>query len=428
MLLDNAKGIEARTRKLFEVCRLRRIPVVTFVNKCDREGMDPLSLLSSIEQELGIATVPLDWPMRSSRAFVGVYDREQGAAHLFSGGRHGAEIAAEEVLPGDDPRVEEALGERAASDLRGALELLDAAGDAFDRGRFLAGEQTPVFFGSAQTNFGVGPFLERFVALAPGPSDRSTRDGAVRAATDPGFSGFVFKIQANMDASHRDRLAFLRICSGRFTRGMHVRAPRAEKPVRIAAAYQVLGRDRINVEEAYAGDVLGVVDTQRLFRIGDTLSEAPVTPFLDVPRFAPEVFATIRPAEPMRRRHMLAGLQQLAEEGAVQLFQRRDSGPIDPIVATVGQLQLDVLKHRLESEYGTLVRVDPLGVAHARWVLGADDEIRRVGGMHVEDLDGRPVVLLQDDWALGWAQRQHPSIQFLATSPDAEVATAAAPR
>jgi peptide chain release factor 3 len=419
MLLDNAKGIEARTRKLFDVCRLRRIPVVTFVNKCDREGMDPLSLLSSIEAELGIATVPLDWPMRSARGFVGVYDRERGEAHLFSGGRHGAEIADEVVVPGDAPAVAEALGDRATSELRASLELLDAAGDAFDRDRFLRGEQTPVFFGSAHTNFGVGPFLRRFVALAPGPSPRATRSGALRAADDPAFSGFVFKIQANMDPSHRDRLAFLRICSGRFTRGMAVRAPGSDKPVKLGTAFQVLGRDRVAVEEAYAGDVLGLVDTQRLYRIGDTLGEAGGEPFADVPRFAPEVFATIRPAQPMRRRHMLDGLKQLAEEGAVQIFQRRDSGPIDPVVATVGALQLDVLKHRLESEYGTAVHVDPVGYQHARWLVGAGPEhFRKIGGMHVEDVDGRPVVLLQDDWALGWAERQHPEVRFLSTSPD----------
>jgi peptide chain release factor 3 len=208
---------------------------------------------------------------------------------------------------------------------------------------------------------------------------------------------------------------------------MTIRAPRAEKPVRIAAAYQVLGRDRVAVEEAFAGDVIGIVDTQRLFRIGDTLSERPVEPFADVPRFAPEVFATIRPAEPMRRRHMLDGLAQLAEEGAVQIFSRRDSGPIDPVVAAVGALQLDVLKHRLESEYGTAVRVEPIGVSHARWMVGPEKDLRRVNGMQVEDGEGRPVVLFQDDWALGWAERQHPEVKFLSASPD-DVAVGAAAR
>jgi peptide chain release factor 3 len=417
MLLDNAKGIEARTRKLFDVCRLRRIPVVTFVNKCDREGMDPLTLLSSVEQELRIGTVAMNWPMRTARAFAGVYDRERNEAHLFSGGQHGTAIADETTLPGDDPGLAELLGERQLSDLRGALELLDAAGDAFDPERFLAGDQTPVFFGSAATNFGVRPFLRRFVDLAPRPSDRSTRSGATRPAVAAGFSGFVFKIQANMDPSHRDRLAFVRICSGRFARGMSVRVSGAERPVRLGAAFQVLGRDRIAVEEAFAGDVLGLVDTNRIYRIGDTLSETEAEPFAPVPRFAPEVFATVRPAEPIRRRQMVDGLRQLAEEGAVQLFQRRDQGPIDPIVAAVGALQLDVLKHRLEHEYGTEVRVEPIGFSHARWVVGPEDQLRRVGGMHVEDDEGRPVVLLQDDWALGWAERQHPDVRFLATSP-----------
>jgi peptide chain release factor 3 len=387
--------------------------------------MDPLVLLSSIEQELGIATVALNWPMRSSRAFAGVFDRERSEAHLFSGGRHGTEIAAESVIPGDDPAVEEALGEREARDLRGTLELLDEAGDPFDRERFLRGEQTPVFFGSASTNFGVGPFLRKFVDLAPGPSDRATRSGALRPATEPAFSGFVFKIQANMDPSHRDRLAFVRVCTGRFTRGMLVRGSRAEKPVRIAAAYQVMGRDRVIVEEAFAGDVLGVVDTQRLYRIGDTISEAEMEPFAAVPRFAPEVFASIRPEQPMRRRHMLDGLKQLAEEGAVQVFYRRDQA-IEPIVATVGALQLDVLKHRLESEYATPVRIDNIPYQHARWLVAANpDLVREVPGMHVLDEDGHELVLLQDDWKLGWAERQHPDVQFRTTSPADDTAAAA---
>jgi peptide chain release factor 3 len=282
-----------------------------------------------------------------------------------------------------------------------------------------------VFFGSASTNFGVGPFLRKFVELAPGPSDRRTRSGAVRPAVEPAFSGFVFKIQANMDPSHRDRLAFVRICSGRFTRGMLVRGSRAERPVRIAAAFQVMGRDRILVEEAFAGDVLGVVDTQRLYRIGDTISEAEVEPFASVPRFAPEVFATIRPVQPMRRRHMLEGLKQLAEEGAVQVFDRRDQ-MIEPIVATVGALQLDVLKHRLENEYATAVRIENLPYQHARWLVAANpDLIREVPGMHVIDEDGHSVVLLQDDWKLGWAERQHPDVEFRTTSPDDESALAA---
>jgi peptide chain release factor 3 len=426
MLLDNAKGIEVRTRKLFEVCRLRRIPVVTFVNKCDREGMDPLELLSQIEQELGIAPVALNWPMRSARAFAGVFDRARSEAHLFSGGHHGTEIAEESVIAGDDPDLEATLGERATHDLRATLELLDAAGDSFDRARFLRGEQTPVFFGSASTNFGVGPFLRAFVELAPGPSDRPTRSGALRPAVEPAFSGFVFKIQANMDPAHRDRLAFVRVCTGRFTRGMVVRGSRGDRPARIGAAYQVMGRDRILVEEAFAGDVLGVVDTQRLYRIGDTLSEAAVEPFAAVPRFAPEVFASVRPEQPMRRRQMLDGLMQLAEEGAVQVFQRRDSS-IEPIVATVGALQLDVLKHRLESEYGTAVRVDSVPYQHARWLVAARPElVREVPGLHVVVDVGHAVVLLQDDWKLGWAERQHPDVEFRTTSPaDAEAAAAA---
>ena len=419
MLIDNAKGVEPQTKKLFHVTRLRKTPVVTFINKCDREGKDPLELLSEVEQVLGIATVPLDWPIGSGRDFIGVYDRLDDKVHLFTGGSHGAEVVDEVLVEKDDPRLRERIGDTLYAKFLEDLELLEAAGEPFDMEMFRAGEQTPVFFGSAATNFGIGPFLDRFVTLAPPPVDRETRDGSVRRAGDDAFSAFVFKIQANMDPSHRDRLCFVRICSGRFEKGMKVRHLRLDKELKLAAAHTLQGRDRVDVEEAYAGDIVGVVDTQHVLRIGDTLATDRGPAFVGVPRFAPEIFATLRLKDPLRRKQLVEGLSQLAEEGAVQVFLRPGQGAVDPIVAVVGVLQLEVLKHRLESEYAVNVVVERLGIAHARWLEGIEQAkaAREIVGTHVLDTEGHPVVLLRNDWELGVAERENPNVRFLTTSP-----------
>lgn len=420
MLLDNAKGVEEQTKKLFHVARLRRTPVVTLINKCDREGKDPLELLSEVEQVLGIATVPLDWPIGVGNRFVGVYDRLDNKVHLFAGGKHGSTIVDEVVMDPDDPALKERLGDSLYAKLQEDLELLEAASEPFDMEFFLAGEQTPVFFGSAATNFGIGPFLRRFVTLAPPPTPRETRDGGTRPPEDEAFSAFVFKIQANMDPSHRDRLCFIRVCSGKFEKGMKVRHARLDKEIKLAAAHTLLGRDRVDVEEAYAGDIIGVVDTQHILRIGDTVSTDKGPPFLGVPRFSPEIFATLRLKDPLRRKQLVEGLTQLAEEGAVQIFFRRGQGALDPIVGVVGVLQLEVLKHRLESEYSTNIVVERLGIAHARWLEGVDDvakAARDIVGTHVDDTEGNPVVLLRNDWELGVAERENPKVRFLTTSP-----------
>ncbi len=420
MLLDNAKGVEPQTKKLFHVCRLRNTPIVTFINKCDREGKDPLELLSEVEQVLGIHTVPLDWPIGTGRGFVGVYDRLDKKVHLFAGGHHGAAVVEEEVMDPEDPRLVEVIGDSLYAKLQEDLELLDAAAEPFDTEMFLAGEQTPVFFGSAATNFGIGPFLDRFVTLAPPPVDREMRDGNRRSSQDEAFSGFVFKIQANMDPSHRDRLCFVRVCSGRFEKGMKVRHLRLDKEIKLSAAHTLQGRDRVDVEEAYAGDIIGVVDTQHLLRIGDTLATDKGAPFVGVPRFSPEIFATLRLKDPIRRKQLVEGMTQLAEEGAVQIFLRRGQGAVDPIVAVVGVLQLEVLKHRLESEYSVNVVVERLGLTHARWLDGIEDEAkaaRDIVGTHVVDTEGHPVVMLRNDWELGVAERENPKVRFLTTSP-----------
>jgi peptide chain release factor 3 len=419
MLLDNAKGVEPQTRKLFHVCRLRRTPIVTFINKCDREGKDPLELLSEVESTLGIATAPLDWPIGQGKSFAGVYDRLDRKVHLFSGGDHGASIVAEQVLAPDDPQVRERLGSSLYAKLQEDLELLETAGEPFDPEAFRAGEQTPVFFGSAMSNFGVGPFLSRFVNLAPPPGEREQQGGGTRSALDPGFSAFVFKIQANMDPSHRDRICFVRVCSGRFERGMKVRHLREDRELKLAAAHQLMGRDRVQVEEAFPGDILGIVDTQHTLRIGDTIASDRTAPYVGVPRFSPEIFATLRLKDPLRRKQLTQGLTQLAEEGAVQIFFRPGQGAQDPVVAVVGALQLDVLVARLSGEYAVEVIVERLSYAHARWITGADDPAlrRKIIGTHVEDTEGHPVVLLRNDWELGVAERENPGVRFLTTSP-----------
>ncbi len=420
MLLDNAKGVEPQTKKLFHVARLRKTPVVTLINKCDREGKDPLDLMSEVEQVLGIDTVPLDWPIGSGKSFVGVFDRLDRKVHVFSPGKHGQEIVAEEVLELDDPTLPDVLGDSLHARLLDDLELLDAAAEPFSKERFLAGEQTPVFFGSAATNFGIGPFLDRFLSLAPAPGPRETQDGEDRQAADPAFSAFVFKIQANMDPSHRDRLCFVRVCSGRYEKGMKVQHTRLGKELKLAAAHTVLGRDRVAVEEAFAGDIIGLVDTQHVLRIGDTLTSDRGPAFVGVPRFAPEIFATLHLKDPLRRKQLVEGMGQLAEEGAVQIFFRRGQGALDPIVGVVGVLQLEVLQARLEAEYSVKVQVERLGFSHARWLDGIEDAAkaaRAIVGTHVLDVDEHPVVLLRNDWELGVAERENPKVSFLMTSP-----------
>lgn len=420
MLLDNAKGVEAQTEKLFHVARLRKTPVVTLINKCDREGKDPLDLMSEVEQVLGIDTVPLDWPIGTGRSFVGVFDRLERRVHLFRPGKHGQEIVDETILTLDDPALKERLGSSLYQKLMEDLELLDAAGEPFSLERFLAGDLTPVFFGSAATNFGIGPFLDRFVSLAPPPGPRETVGGGVRQASDPAFSAFVFKIQANMDTAHRDRLSFVRICSGRFEKGMKVRHARLDRELKLAAAQTLLGKERISVDEAWAGDIIGLVDTQRVLRIGDTISTDREPAFHGVPRFSPEIFATLHLKDPLRRKQLMEGMNQLAEEGAVQIFFRRGQGSLDPIVAVVGVLQLDVLQARMLNEYGVKVQIERLAFQHARWLDGIEDEAkaaRSIVGTHVNDSDGHPVVLLRSDWELGVAERENPNVQFLTTSP-----------
>ena len=422
MLLDNRRGVEERTRQLFAVCRRRRTPIFTFVNKCDRPGEDPLTLIGDVETDLGIDCYAAFWPVHRDGAFVGVYDRGLGQVHLFSRGvDRGAKRARAQMLPLDDPALGEELGEETLDRLRHDVHLLDEAGHTFSRERVLDGSLTPVYFGSALTNFGVEPFLHEFLNLAPAPQPRESSVGLVEP-TDERFTGFVFKIQANMDPRHRDRVAFVRICSGRFEAGMQVQHVRTGKDMRLSAPQQFMARERTHIEEAWPGDVIGVMDRGAL-RIGDALSAIEGLEYRDIPRFAPEHFARVVLADPMRRKQLDAGLRQLTEEGAAQVFftSATDiSGPT-PIVGAVGMLQFDVLLHRLEHEYRVPARLEPITYRYPRWVTGSAAEIERLantsGIMRIYDAKGHPVLLFENDWRLRWTSERETAVTFHETSP-----------
>ena len=420
MLLDNRKGVEEQTRKLFRVCRMRRLPIVTFVNKCDRPGADPLELLDDVQEDLGIQCYPVTWPVMEGFDCVGVYDRRDGMIHRFERtGDHGQTKVPVTTVSIDDPGATEILSEEALEGLREQVELLELAGTEYDEEAFQRGEMTPTFFGSALLNFGVEPFLQYFLEHAPPPQPRDAETGTVDPSGEE-FSGFVFKIQANMDPNHRDRIAFVRICSGRYEPGMTVENARTGEDVRLSAARQFMAQEREQVEEAVPGDVVGIHDRGSL-RIGDTLSENGVR-FGDIPRFSPEHFARVRVPDPLRRKHLDKGLRQLSEEGAVQVFYpAKRGGSPNPLVGAVGQLQFDVLVHRLDTEYNVDAELDGLSYDRARWVVGDEDEIeeasRGYGKSLVYDSKDRPLILFESEFALNNTERDHPDLEFHEVSP-----------
>lgn len=417
MLIDAAKGVEAQTRKLFEVCRMRGTPIVTFVNKLDRPARDPMELMTEVEEVLKLRTAPVTWPAGSGDRFRGVYDRLSRRVLTFERTAQNANKAPVKVSGIEDPSLEGLLGEEQVAELRAEIELLDGAGEHYDRERFLKGEITPVFFGSALTNFGVEPFLEAFAQMCPAPGPHTSNKGVILPDAEP-FSGFVFKVQANMDPSHRDRIAFVRICSGKFTGGMRVNHFRLNKEIRLARAEQLMAQERQVVDEAFAGDIIGLFDPGQ-FRIGDTLSTEPGLAFDTVPRFSPEFFGRVLLRDPMKRKQLQKGIEQLAEEGTVQLFVEPGREK-DPILGVVGELQFDVLKFRLEHEYGAKVELERMGFSHARWVEGPatpQEIVKARIALGVADQDGRPVALLRDDWELRRAQQDNPSWKFSQTAP-----------
>ena len=421
MLLDNRKGVEEQTRKLFNVCKLRRTPVFTVVNKCDRPGEDPFQLLDDVEADLGVACYPVTWPVVSDHKFVGVYDRlEKVVLHFHRAEDHGQTRVETDARSLDDPTLEQELGVETMERLREEIELLDAAGAQFDENAVRAGTLSPTFFASALTNFGVEPFFRRFLDLAPPPVARETSEGPLDPES-PDFTGFVFKIQANLDPKHRDRIAFLRVCSGRFEAGADVNNLRSGKSVRLAQPQTFMARDRQAVSEAWPGDVVGIHDRGSL-RIGDTLSDKRSGEYKDIPRFSPEHFARVRIGDPLRRKHLDTGLRQLSEEGAAQVFYAESIAGPAPIVGAVGPLQFDVLLHRLEHEYGVSANLERLPYVAARWVVGEDADIQRVVAGYdkarVTDSRDRPLVLFKSEWALQkTVENEKDKLEFHAVAP-----------
>jgi peptide chain release factor 3 len=422
MLLDNRRGVEDRTRQLFNVCKRRRTPIFTFVNKCDRVGEDPLKLISDVEADLEIQCHPITWPIHKDDVFVGVYDRRLKQVYLFERAEdHGASRALTQARSLDDAVVRDVLGPETHDRLMADIHLLDEAGHPFDEAAVLAGDLSPVFFGSALTNFGVEPFLREFLELAPEPAPRESTEGVVEPL-NPEFTGFVFKIQANMDAKHRDRVAFVRIASGRFEAGMPVKQVRTGKSMRLASPQQFMARERTAVEEAWPGDVIGVMDRGSL-RIGDTLTEGSNLEFSGIPRFAPEHFARIILTDPMKRKQLDTGLRQLTEEGAAQVFftSGTETTSPTPIVGAVGELQFDVMLHRLEHEYGAVGRLERISARYPRWVTGPKDEIERIardrGRMLLFDAKGNPLILFEDSWGLRWALEREKGVTFHEVAP-----------
>ena len=406
MVVDAAKGVEDQTRKLFQVCSLREMPIFTFINKMDRESRDPFELLEEIENELGIKTYPMNWPIGSGKDFKGVYERDNKRIIAFNGGDHGqTEVEAIEGNVEDD-KFREILGEALHDKLMEDIELLDIAGDDFDIEKVRSGELTPVFFGSALTNFGVEPFLNDFLKLTTSPLPRNSSIGEIDPMTEP-FSAFVFKIQANMNKAHRDRLAFMRICSGKFEKGKDVFHVQGGKKVKLAQPQQFLAQDREVVEEAYAGDIIGVFDPG-IFSIGDTLCLNPKKfKFEGIPTFAPEHFARVKPVDTMKRKQFIKGVTQIAQEGAIQVFKELHIGMEEIIVGVVGVLQFEVLEYRLKSEYNTDIKMERLPYRYVRWIENKDldpDTLNLTSDTKkVKDFKDRNLLIFQNDWGISWA-------------------------
>ena len=417
MLEDAAKGLEPQTRKLFEVCRMRQIPIFTFINKMDRPCRDPLSLLDEIESELGLIPWAVNWPIGSGEQFRGVIDRRTREVILFSRAGRGQQ-ATERKLSLNDPALRELVEEDLLDLAIEELELLEAAGADLDLEAVHSGDLTPVFFGSAMTNFGVRPFLDAFLELAQRPIGRSSSDGMIDPLRED-FSGFVFKLQANMDPRHRDRVAFVRVCSGRFARDMTVKHARSGKAIRLSRPQKLFGQDREVVEDAYPGDVIGL-NNPGMFAIGDTLYVGSKE-FEGIPCFSPEIFSWLRNPNPSAFKNFRKGVNELREEGAVQILYDTDESKRDPILAAVGQLQLEVVQHRLENEYGVETRLEPLGYQVARWVTGGWPELDRLGRIFncktVRDAWNRPVLLFKNEWNLNQLNQDHPEFELSNVAP-----------
>jgi peptide chain release factor 3 len=415
MVLDNAKGVEAQTKKLMEVCRMRGTPIITFINKMDRFGKEPLELLDEIEDVLDIETVPLSWPIGMGDRFRGTYNLHRNELHLFSHADQEGNHRRLAIDGLEDPRLEEELGSQ-AEDLRFNVQLVREAGNDFDLEKYRAGKQTPVFFGSALSNFGVGDMLDSFVEIAPPPRPRPTTTREVSPYEEE-FSGVVFKIQANMDPNHRDRMAFLRVCSGEFERGMTVKHHRLGQEVRINNARIFMAQDREGVDTAYPGDIIGI-QNHGTIKIGDSFSEKEELQFTGVPSFAPEHFRKVHLDDPLRAKHLRKGLEQLSQEGAIQVFRPIQGN--DYILGAVGVLQFDVTVQRLEDEYNVQAHLSGTNYAAARWVVCDDskklDEYERKNRTSLfRDAEGDLAYLAQSAFRLERMMEDWPEITFLST-------------
>lgn len=403
MVIDASKGVEAQTRKLFKVCVMRNIPIFTFINKMDREANDTFDLLDEIEKELGIATCPVNWPIGSGKEFKGVYDRNSRNVTTFFDTQRGTKEGESIELSIDDDKLSDVIGEGHLEQLKEEIELLDGASAEFDMELVSRGKLSPVFFGSALTNFGVETFLKHFLDMTSSPLPRKSDAGEI----DPfnkDFSAFVFKIQANMNKAHRDRIAFMRICSGKFEAGMEVTHVQGGKKLRLSQPQQLMAQERKIIEEAYAGDIIGVFDPG-IFSIGDTiLSGSNKFEFEGIPTFAPEHFARVRQVDTMKRKQFVKGINQIAQEGAIQIFQEYNTGMEEIIVGVVGVLQFDVLKYRLENEYNVEIRMENLPYEHIRWIENKDIDMDKITGTSdmkkIKDLKDRPLLLFINSWSV----------------------------
>jgi len=423
MVIDAAKGIEERTRKLFEICRLRGIPIFTFMNKMDRPAQDPLALVDELEKVLGIGAFPVTWPLGSGVEFKGVYDRLTKKLHLFERTAHNAHRAPEQVTGIHDRTLLDQIPPHIREPWLEELEMLSAAGESFDEKQVLQGEITPVFFGSGMTNFGVQLLLDYFVQHGAPPQPRVSTQGPI-APEHPEFSGFVFKVQANMNPRHRDRLTFVRVCSGKFVKDMVVNDPENGKPVRLSYPQKLFGQDRESLEIAYPGDIVGLV-THKAFRIGDTLTSNPSIRYDEIPRFPPEAFSYIRNTGASKQKQLREGLDQLLQEGIIQSFELVGEFQTAPLLGAVGQLQFEVVAYRLQAEYGAEPRLEPAPFTQIRWFspsVTRETLTKFYLGTGVKialDIRGQYVILFPDKWAVEYFLKEHPGVELHTISPHA---------
>ncbi len=413
LVVDGVKGVEEQTRKLMEVCRMRDTPVIVFINKLDRDGKNPFDLLDEIEKELRISLHPLSWPINMGKDFKGVYNLYDKSLLLFNANQKATEEDSVHIDDLADAELDRLVGEKDADQLREDAELIDGVYGHFDNSPYLKGQKAPVFFGSAINNFGVKELLDTFIRISPTPQSRDTTARRVDVMEDK-FSGFIFKIHANLDPKHRDRIAFLRVCSGKFERNKFYNHVRLEKDVRFSNPYSFLARDKDVIEEAYAGDVVGLFDTGN-FKIGDTLTEGEDFYFTGIPSFSPEIFKEVINKDPMKTKQLEKGLNQLTDEGVAQLFTQHNGNR--KIIGCVGDLQFEVIQYRLLQEYGASVQFNSLPFYKACWLTSEnkaklDDFIRFKTGNTVYDKDGHVVYLAQSEWFLNTEISNNPEVTF----------------